>query len=138
MNLNHSEKQLLFPADIEYVILDFLVRLRLQDSEIKCRSRGPVQVQLFFWERQRAVREVIAGSAMITTPGINDSRRGRWNISFNGALETPQGAPRGQVGITSRDNGGVFSPFDHLVKFLPREGSARARAPYGTQRQLFV
>lgn len=73
-----------------------------------------------------ATCDVIAGSTMITTPSINDSCRGRRNISFNGALETPQGAPRGQVGITSRDNGGVFSPFDHLVKFLPREGEGDA------------
>lgn len=38
---------------------------------------------------------------------INNSERGRWNISFNGAFKTRQGAPRGQVGITRRDNGDV-------------------------------
>lgn len=74
---------------------------------------------------------------MITTVGINDSRHGRWNISFNGAFKTLQGAPRGQVCITSRDNGGVFPSFDHLVKFVPREGSGR-RAKRKTTFQLFV
>lgn len=94
--------------------------------------------QLFFRKIQQDVQNNCWEHAtMITTVGINDSWHGCWNISFNGAFKTLQGAPRGQVRITSRDNGGVFPSFDHLVKFVPREGSVR-RTKRKTTFQLFV
>jgi len=115
-------------------------------SETKgCILRIPLKVhwwstisQLFFRKIQQDVQNNCWERAtMITTVGINDSRHGRWNISFNGAFKTLQGAPRGQVRITNCDNGGVFPSFDHLVKFVPREGSAR-RTKRKTTFQLFV